>query len=62
MSPRGWFLINAALTVGASASVYLIKPKIWLVVVMFVGMCLLHAWMWLVGKVVEKVRSARRVS
>lgn len=58
MSRRGWFLVNVALVIGASASMYLIKPELWLVGLMFGAMCLMYAWMWLIGKVGRKVEAA----
>jgi hypothetical protein len=58
MSQRGWFLIYAALIIWASTSMCLIKPKLWLVGLTFGAMCLMYAWMWLLGKVGLKVDMA----
>jgi hypothetical protein len=58
VSRRGWFLIHAALIIGASASMYLIKPELWLVGFTFGAMCLMYVWMWLLGKAGQKVDTA----
>ena len=55
VSRRGWFLINVAIIIGASASMYLIKPEFWLVGLMLAGLGLMYAWMWLLGKATRKV-------
>jgi hypothetical protein len=37
---------------------YLIKPELWVVGLMFGAMCLMYAWMWLLGRVGQKVEAA----
>lgn len=58
VSQRSWLVIHAALIVGASASIYLITPKLWLVGFTFGALSLMYGWIWFLGKVGEKIDTA----